>query len=247
VTPFAQLAVDAGIPAIGPAKAKNHDGLIPLSIVARGESLFVEEMQAIFARGLQFVTPDGVKVASVPVAAFESAWEELDDTDVELPVWLKNREPIQVIFAMPGDDPTPLPDAVMAYVLESQAFNNYATIMAGERDGGEFALDIWDYTESNSSDSNDSWSETRLAADARRLVANAVGGKHVLQAERVAVLAELSDMMDVTFNYGDRVDALVQRGKTAGIEPKLLARILRSRNTLRDALKAIRLQQSDAR
>ena len=241
VTPFAEIAVEAGVRAISDAEATNRGDLIPLHIEF-GESLAVGSLQAIFARDLRFVTPAGVTVATVPTSLFESAWDSVDDPDepVILAAWESQEPPLQAIFAVPSDE-TPFADAVMTVARTSQAVLNYATVMAGAHRAGDFALDIWDYVEDD-----DSWESARIRADAVRVIAEAVGGDHVTQAEHTAALIELENLLDTPFTHGHAVTTLTERAEKAGVNPALVKRIVRAQRSLAKALTLARQEKQAA-
>ncbi|MGI8548639.1 MAG: hypothetical protein ACR2M1_15145 [Gemmatimonadaceae bacterium] len=246
VTPFAEIAVAAGVPAISPRNGSIPTGIIPLNI-AFGEILHVESLRAVFARDLHFVEPNGKRIAALPLPVFETGDDTLAECDAELEELLPRKgDPVVALFGLPDgppDNSQSLSDAVMGYIQDSEEFRNYVTIMAGDHRGGDFQLDLSDYEESE----GDSWDEVRLMADARRLVAEAAGGEHVLAAERAAILAELDDMLTVPLVLYDRAEKLAKRAAAAEIDPKLTKKILSARRSLKDALAAVHAQQKEVR
>ena len=235
VTPFAEIAVAQELPAVNPTAIPDAIGLTPLGIVA-GELVSVSELNAVFARDLRFVAADGSIVASVAEPLWENAFEDLTADLTEL--GSTATETICCVFPLPSND-TPdrtLADAVMAYVQRSEEFERYVTIMAAESSGIDFALDLWEYVEPD----GESWDEIRLAADARRCVADVLGASYRLAAERTAVLADLIGALSVPLVTNPRLADVVERGRAAGISAPHLNAIVGAAETLRAGLQFLR-------
>ena len=238
VTPFAELAVAQGLPAVHPTAVPNAMGLTPLSIAA-GELLIVSALNAVFARDLRFLTPDGSTVASVAHPLWKNAFEDLTPDLTALDSVAS--EIIYCVFPLPSTEEPDrtLPDAVMAYVQRSAEFERYVTIMAAEGGGMDFALDLWEYVEPD----GESWDEIRLAADARRCVADVLGASYRVAAERTAALADLISTLSVPLVTNPRLADVVERGRAAGISESHLNAIIRATETLRAGLHFLRKQE----
>jgi len=238
-TPFAMLAAAQGLPAVNSDTKTNREGLIPLRIAA-GAFLVVDELNAVFARDLRFIAPDGSTVAPIANALWEGPFEDLAGELAE--VFPTATGSIHVVFPLPSDDGTDrsLPDAVMGYVQRSKVFDTYVTIMAGEHAGSDFALNLWDYVEPD----GESWDATLLVTDAQRVVAEALGGPYIVAAERAAALADLINALSIPLVTDRRVERIVKRGLAAGIDEVRLNAIVSAGQTLLAVLRFLRGEHS---